>query len=442
MDTEGIKDQIRRTAERLKALIQERANNLVSQLENNPPSSADTVKFNVDSSIEVACKSYGSLCFADVSPSATYVLGKGVRRALVDEAAYIEVHLTTSDGSTCYDDVPIQVDLYNPSEKHECRGERVRARGGIHKYRYVPLEPGCHKLHIAVAGEQIRNSPYSVNVGMPIHIHFVPSVVLEDFYRPAGLACGPQGELAVVDNRGYDTLLLYNSQLESMMKCAPWGSYYTHQCYEPIGVAFDKEGSMLVVDGKNHRIQKYNRQGEHVKSIGGHGKGPRQFIRPTGIGVSKVGLVYVCDRTNNRVQILKPNLAFNKEFGGYGDAPCSLYNPWDVAFDSQGFVYIVDAGHQCIKKFTPDGEFREQIGSSALLQCPLMICIDEYDHLYVTDSDAHQVVVFDCYGNHCFSFGEYGTGKGQFIEPRGIALGKNGELFVSDVGNKRVIKFQ
>lgn len=438
--------EIRSTGGRLRALIQEREDDLLSQLENKSSGSAANAKFTVDSSVEVTCATFGSLHFKSPSTSRSHVAGKGVQKAVVDEASYIEIHLIDDDGGVYHEeDVAVRVELYNASERLECRGERVSEAGGVHRYRYVPLEPGCHQLRVTLSREPIRGSPYRVDVRMPVRTRFVPTTVLTDYYRPAGLACGPHGELAVVDNNGYDTLLLYNSQLECMIKCASRGSS-GQQCYQPIGVAFDSEGSVLMVDGGNHRIQKFDRQGDHVKTVGSYGKEPLQFVRPTGIGVSRAGLVYVCDRTNHRVQILNHNLSFKKEFGGYGDAPGNLYNPWDVAFDSQGFVYIVDAGHRCIKKFTPNGEFRNEIGRDSkddlILKCPLMLCFDEYDHLYVTDSEAHAVVVFDCYGDYCFSFGEYGKGKGQLIEPRGIAYSKDGALYVSDVGNKRIVKFQ
>ena len=49
--------------------------------------------------------------------------------------------------------------------------------------------------------------------------------------------------------------------------------------------------------------------------------------------------------------------------------------------------------------------------------------------------------VFDTDGNYKNSFGEQGTGEGQFERPTGVTVDAHGDVYVSDWGNNRVLQF-
>jgi sugar lactone lactonase YvrE len=54
---------------------------------------------------------------------------------------------------------------------------------------------------------------------------------------------------------------------------------------------------------------------------------------------------------------------------------------------------------------------------------------------YVSDTNNKRVLAFDVGGNLLFSFGEDGTGEGQFKFPYGIATDEKGRVFVADLYN-------
>jgi DNA-binding beta-propeller fold protein YncE len=61
------------------------------------------------------------------------------------------------------------------------------------------------------------------------------------------------------------------------------------------------------------------------------------------------------------------------------------------------------------------------------------------DHLiYVVDGVNNRVVVFDESGKLSFSFGNRGSGRGQFNAPLGITTDRSGNVYVADTGNRRV----
>ncbi|MCL6570372.1 MAG: 6-bladed beta-propeller [Bacillus sp. (in: Bacteria)] len=60
---------------------------------------------------------------------------------------------------------------------------------------------------------------------------------------------------------------------------------------------------------------------------------------------------------------------------------------------------------------------------------------------YVSDTDNKRVLAFDVGGNLLFSFGEDGSGKGQFKFPYGISVDDQGRVFVADLYNGNISIF-
>ncbi len=77
------------------------------------------------------------------------------------------------------------------------------------------------------------------------------------------------------------------------------------------------------------------------------------------------------------------------------DIQHNFRQPSDVAVAADGSIYVVDGVNQCIKAFNPNGKF-------------------------------------------LFSFGQAGSGPGQFNYPLGMAIDGTGRLYVADSGNRRV----
>ena len=114
-DHGGIRDQVTGAVAKLKSSLDQRASELLSQLDKiedaaakEKPSGTVTDKkavFTWDHALEETCKSFGHVCFSSVSASRCTAVGDGVRRATVDEAAVVSVRLFNKDGTWCVDRV-------------------------------------------------------------------------------------------------------------------------------------------------------------------------------------------------------------------------------------------------------------------------------------------------------------------------------------------------
>jgi outer membrane protein assembly factor BamB len=79
-----------------------------------------------------------------------------------------------------------------------------------------------------------------------------------------------------------------------------------------------------------------------------------------------------------------------------------------------------------------DGRFRQ----------PTDVAWDSQGNIYITDGYVNsRVAKYDKNGDWVKSFGEPGTGQGQFSTPHAIAIDKNDNIYVGDRGNQRVQVF-
>ena len=124
------------------------------------------------------------------------------------------------------------------------------------------------------------------------------------------------------------------------------------------GMVLDADENLLIVDSRNHRVQKVNREdGRFISKFGSHGNGDGQLDAPWGITVDNEGHIYVADHKNDRVQKFSPDGRYEATFGSSGDGRGELSRPADVAVDPDGDVYVADWGNHRVQVFGPDGRF-------------------------------------------------------------------------------------
>lgn len=174
---------------------------------------------------------------------------------------------------------------------------------------------------------------------------------------------------------------------------------------------------------------------------------------PRGLAVAPDRSIYVADTGNSRIVHLDENGNILNTWGGrtreaqVPPAPGTFVEPWGVAVDSQGNVYVADTWNHRIQKFDGEGKFIKSWGGLGepspehpeYFWGPRGIAIGPQDRVYVTDTGNKRVAVFDTEGNFLQDFNK--VGDGQLDEPVGIALGPNGLIYVADTWNLQVVAF-
>lgn len=159
--------------------------------------------------------------------------------------------------------------------------------------------------------------------------------------------------------------------------------------------------------------------------------GSGMFVFPHGIHVDREGNVWVTDGNDNLPRRAR------------GAAPDSPLPPRPAKV----------VGHQVIK-FSPEGKVLLTLGKAggnpadkvedpaSFYQPNDVVTLPNGDILvgegHGNATMSHRIVRFDRTGKYISSFGERGTGDGQFMQPHGLALDAQGRLYVADRGNNRV----
>lgn len=148
--------------------------------------------------------------------------------------------------------------------------------------------------------------------------------------------------------------------------------------------------------------------------------------------------------------------------GSYGstDATGSVarfWSPKGIVFDAAGNAYVGDSANHRIRKVTPEGGvttfagstsgFTDAAGTEAQFDQPHGLAIDRGGNLYVADKYNHRirkispegdVTTLAGSGNEGFADGA-GTAA-HFADPEGVAVDRNGNVYVADRGNHRIRK--
>lgn len=115
-----------------------------------------------------------------------------------------------------------------------------------------------------------------------------------------------------------------------------------------------------------------------------------------------------------------------------------------VAVNSKGQVFMLHRAENPVVCFERTGEFVRSWGND-LIGSGHGLRIDSDDNVWVTDTDRHLVFKFDALGELLLTLGKIddpGLGHDQFNKPTDVNFGPQGELYVTDgYGNSRIMKF-
>jgi predicted membrane-bound mannosyltransferase/DNA-binding beta-propeller fold protein YncE len=223
---------------------------------------------------------------------------------------------------------------------------------------------------------------------------------------------------------------------------------------EPWAVAAAPDGSIYVADTWNHRMQHFNADGAYLNgwgvegNTGGQATGdPGVFFGPRGIAVDKDGRVLVSDTGNKRVQIFDGAGAFVDQFGGSGLQAGQLDEPVGIDTDEFGNIAVADTWNGRVQTFNAQGipiaswEIdgwldKEKVGKP-------YVAMDQQGRVYVADQAGLRILVFGRDGGYLGSFGQYSNGSDNrgFGLPSGIAVDRDGYIYVVDTAFGRVLKY-
>lgn len=219
---------------------------------------------------------------------------------------------------------------------------------------------------------------------------------------------------------------------------------------KPLGVAFDRQTNIYVVDAALQQVIKYDPLGHYLATIGS----PNEFSRAIDVSVSPVNSrIYILDRggidsSKHRFVMYSPEGKRLKSVGLRGHGDGEFNHPVQLAVAQDGRVFVLDAGNFRVQVFSADGDYLASWGKlgSGLgnLARPRGLGISPENYVFITDSAFQNFQIFNDQGQLLLNVGQ-GGGKdapANYMLPAGIAADNTGRIYVVDQLRKKVEVFR
>ena len=198
----------------------------------------------------------------------------------------------------------------------------------------------------------------------------------------------------------------------------------------PIAVV-ESQGALYVADPGAWGIHRFDTAKGDYTLI--QGENETRLPSPVGLAQGSDGEVYVSDSKLARILVIRP--------GSKTAVPLTLdgklLQPTGIAFDKTNrHLYVVDTKANRINVYDSQGALLRHIGERGLgpvqFNYPTLLWLSPQGNLYVTDSLNFRVQILDRNGNFITRFGHAGDGTGDAARQKGVATDHHGHIYVVD----------
>ncbi|MDO5295664.1 MAG: NHL repeat-containing protein [bacterium] len=250
-----------------------------------------------------------------------------------------------------------------------------------------------------------------------------------------------------------------------------------------------KQGIWISDSGNGRIVYMKDINGNDFYSLGSAGRDIGNFLNPEQVWVDVEGKIYIADRDNNRVIRVDDVRGYNwTEKTGFssprgvamhgkrfivsdtGNNRILIYDKFeaeqpmvtlkDERISDPGYLWLDEEGniYVCCGDYPPGGRIvriphdltvppaewkvYEGQGLSGNSFAPGQICITD-DGLYITDTATQRLIrVHDIKGRNVWEMGTYGNGVNEFIDPMGMSQDEEGNIYVVDSNNDRIVRMK
>lgn len=176
--------------------------------------------------------------------------------------------------------------------------------------------------------------------------------------------------------------------------------------------------------------------GPSIQAAAAGGQAPWTGLKsPSDASFDEKGRLWVVDQGGSALRVFDASGGSLGGWGGRGTGEYAMKDPSGIAIHGDN-VYVADTYNTGVEVFSQAGQFKGK--SSAGLYNPHDIAVGADGQVWITDTGNGRVVVCGADLGSPRSVGKQGAGPEEFSAPIGIAIGPSGDVYVADAGNGRV----
>lgn len=217
------------------------------------------------------------------------------------------------------------------------------------------------------------------------------------------------------------------------------------------GLRVDDEGNIWVTDVAAHWVRKLDKDGNILMTLGTPGEngswnetaGLHLFDQPNETALDSQGNIYVAQghlAATPRILKFSQDGTFVKQWGGWGNGQGQFLAAHSIEIDDNDNIYVADRENRRIQIFDTEGNYVNEWTYTAMV-CAIYLHTDGF--LWMTSGFDGEFAKIDmATGNLVGSLGRSGNGNGEFGEAHYLTLDGDDNVFIADVINRRVQKFE
>jgi hypothetical protein len=161
------------------------------------------------------------------------------------------------------------------------------------------------------------------------------------------------------------------------------------------------------------------------------------FKNASSFYINPAGFIYVSDISTNEITTIDTLGNLLKQIGGYGWSESTFDNPADVFADALK-VFVADKNNHRIQRFDKNLNYNFQISTrnsdveAERFGYPLSAVMSNQGDVFILDSENSRIVKFDIFGNFLQNFGSYDYGNYTLQKPVQLAVSSQNNIFVVD----------
>jgi hypothetical protein len=162
-----------------------------------------------------------------------------------------------------------------------------------------------------------------------------------------------------------------------------------------------------------------------------------QFKNASSFYINPAGIIYVTDTATDEITAIDTLGNLLNKIGGYGWRESAFDNPADIFADALK-VFVADKNNHRIQRFDKNLNYNFQIFThdsdieEEKFGYPLSAVMSNQGDVFILDSENSRIVKFDIFGNFIQNFGGYDYGNYALLKPRQLAVSRQNNIFVID----------